>query len=123
MADRDRQQLAVAYWNWVLTRNPADHPTQDRTGTLCAQGRGDRFWFLAGGAAEDRIERRCTVPFGTQIIVPVMAFVLHFAEMDDCRNNAKVASLAPFTFGTLGWRSCPFSLVRPNRAATPHLSS
>ena len=81
-----------------MGRDPAENPTVDRTGALCSHGQGNGVWFLAGGAAEDRIERRCTVTSGTQIVVPVMAFVLDFTDLRDCQSNAKVASLAPYTF-------------------------
>jgi hypothetical protein len=94
----DRPALARAYWDWLFDRDAAQNPTLDRTGALCSFHQGAKYWYLAGGAEADRIERRCTIPYGMPVVVPVMSFVLQFTKPEDCEANVKVASLAPFTF-------------------------
>jgi hypothetical protein len=97
LAGKTRAQVAAAYWQWLLDRDAAQNPTQDRTGALCGARQAGEWWFLAGAAEADRIERRCTVPFGMPIVVPVMAVLLNFDDAKICADNEKLASLAPFT--------------------------
>jgi uncharacterized protein YecT (DUF1311 family) len=93
----ERQDIARGYWNWLYDREPAQNPTLDRTGELCNFHQGAKYWYLAGGAEADRIERRCAVPYGMPVVVPVMAILLQFAKPQMCEDNVKLAELAPFT--------------------------
>jgi hypothetical protein len=97
LAGKSRAQVAAAYWQWLLDRDAAQTPTLDRTGALCGAKQPGEWWFLAGAAEADRIERRCTVPYGTPIVVPVMAVLLNFSDAKACSDNEKLASLAPHT--------------------------
>jgi hypothetical protein len=93
----DRPTVASGYWTWLLDRESAQNPAQDRTGAACTLKQGEKFWYLAGAAEADRIERNCIVPYGTTMVVPVMAILLVFDEMKGCQKNKELASLAPFT--------------------------
>lgn len=95
--DLERAVMARQYWDWLTDRDPSQNATRDRSGALCGLNQDPKFWFLAGAAAEDRIERRCTVPAGMPLVVPVMAMLLQFDKTEDCEANAKLASLAPYT--------------------------
>ena len=97
VAGKDRPAMANGYWDWLLGRDAAQNPTLDRSGALCDLNQGSQLWYLAGAAEADRIERRCTVPFGRQIVVPVMAIFLNFDAPDLCKANERLASLSPFT--------------------------
>lgn len=97
VAGKDRPALANGYWDWLMGRDASQNPTNDRTGALCALQQGPDTWYLAGAAEADRIERRCTVPFGRQIVVPVMAVFLSFDTLEMCKANEKLASLSPYT--------------------------
>ena len=96
-AGLERQVLARRYWDWLYDRDPAQNPSLDRTGDLCNLKQGSQFWYLAGGAEADRIERRCTVPYGMPVVIPVMAMLLQFDKAENCEANVKLAELAPFT--------------------------
>lgn len=97
MGGLDRPKVASGYWMWLLDREPALNPVQDRTGAACTLKQGDKFWYLAGAQESERIERRCAVPYGTTLILPVMAIMLNFGEMGDCQKNKELASLSPYT--------------------------
>ncbi|MGE0333143.1 MAG: hypothetical protein AB7P37_20885 [Ramlibacter sp.] len=96
-AGQQRPALAAQYWQWLLDRDPAQNPAADRTGAACALKQGDGYWYLAGAAAPDRVERRCAVPFGMPLVVPVMAVLLPFDNPQDCARNARIAALSPFS--------------------------
>lgn len=91
------KQTASAFWNWLLDRDSADNPTLDRDGGLCEARQKGQFWFLAGAEASARIERTCTVPFGTNVVIPVTSAMLTSNSDDLCTATAEVARLSPHT--------------------------
>ncbi|WP_129778354.1 lysozyme inhibitor LprI family protein [Peristeroidobacter soli] len=64
---------AERYWVWLMSHSRERNPTQDITGDLCGANQNGPVWFLAGGDAKARINRRCTVPQGKYILLPAFA--------------------------------------------------
>ena len=59
------------WWNWTLSIPKEQHPRDDYTPEKCTANQGGPVWFLAdqlGG----REERRCTVPAGKAILIPLL---------------------------------------------------
>lgn len=96
-ASLEVRQTASAFWDWLLDRDAAENPTLDRTGSLCASRQKGQLWFLAGADASARIERTCTVPFGTNVVIPVTSAMLTSNSDDLCAATAEVARLSPHT--------------------------
>src|SRR6185437_3171085 len=71
-------QLAVAWWQYVLGQPAATNPLQDTTGAHCATGQTGPVFFLAGTSGSGTVTRQCTVPAGKQLFFPLLnAFDVH----------------------------------------------
>lgn len=94
---KDTKQIAYAFWDWLINRGGAPNPTQDRTGAECAVNQKGSFWFLAGAQTTDRVERSCSVPYGVNVVVPVISLLLSSDDSEVCKNLVEVAQLSPYT--------------------------
>jgi len=67
-------EWGARWWQWVLQIPAATNPNLDATGADCAEGQSGEVWFLAGsfGTLPSPIDRHCTVPTGTSLLVPVL---------------------------------------------------
>ena len=64
--------LPARWWAWAAAA-PADrNPVADRTGRWCAEGQPADVWFLAGTFGEEGVRRRCTVPAGRPVYLPLL---------------------------------------------------
>jgi len=61
--------LTAGWWNWVAGFPAASSPL---TSEGCDTTQTGHVWFLAGSASSDPVRRRCTVPTGTRLVVPVV---------------------------------------------------
>lgn len=95
--NKDVRQMADAFWQWLMNRDPAQNPALDRTGQACQVHQKGSYWFLAGGQASDRIERTCTVPYGVNVVLPVMASMMATDDEDVCKATMELARLSPYT--------------------------
>jgi uncharacterized protein YecT (DUF1311 family) len=93
----DHKETAMAFWNWLLNHKANQNPSTDRTGEQCAILQNFDFWFLAGADAADKVERKCTVPYGVNIVIPVMSLMLAGDIESGCKSTSEVAKLAPHT--------------------------
>jgi hypothetical protein len=62
--------LAARWVQWVAAASALHDPVADETGEDAAANQPDDVWFLAGSYGEV-LERRCTVPAGRALFVPV----------------------------------------------------
>jgi hypothetical protein len=62
--------LAARWVQWVASASALHNPVADETGEDAAGNQPDDVWFLAGSYGET-LERRCTVPTGRGLFVPV----------------------------------------------------
>lgn len=64
-------ELAQSWWRWVFRARDGMRPTQDPTGAQCHVGQAGNTWFLAGTHGTGPVVRRCTVPQGRHLFLPV----------------------------------------------------
>ena len=80
---------AAEWWVWICGISPRDHPTRVRD-TAQETDTGDGpVRFLAGtfGEFEEGVHRKCTIPAGKAIFVPVVTVISSVAEGDDARGR------------------------------------
>lgn len=75
-------EWAVDWWQWALAQPVATNPVLDTTGAQCANGQRGQVWFLAGSFGSDPVTRRCSVPAGKALLIPVLNLG-YFAFPDD----------------------------------------
>ena len=63
-------QLTAAWWQWALTA-PVP-PYLDPDGRFCGEGQRGSVWFLAGTAGGAPVNRRCEVPEGKYLLLPII---------------------------------------------------
>lgn len=93
-------ELAQSWWRW-LHRAPEDElPTRDPTGALCHLGQAGSVWFLAGIEGSGPVSRRCSVPAGRHVFLPVRVRLEHSMpgrrrDCDEVREAATTGIDAP----------------------------
>lgn len=65
----DRSQLTTRWWQWAMAL-PVE-PQHDPDGRACALGQQGNVWFLAGTDGTRPVQRRCALPTGLHLLVPV----------------------------------------------------
>lgn len=63
--------LQAAWWQWAFSLPKNHSPLYDKTGGYCALGQHGDVWFLAGNAG-GKSTRRCTIPAGMQVLIPLV---------------------------------------------------
>jgi hypothetical protein len=63
--------LAARWVQWVAASGPLKNPVEDSTGEYAAEHQPDDVWFLAGTSGK-RHERRCFVPAGRDLFLPLV---------------------------------------------------
>jgi len=65
-------EWSARWWQWILQIQAPTNPNLDSTGADCAEGQSGQVWFLAGsfGTLPTPVNRFCTVPTGTSLLVP-----------------------------------------------------
>ena len=58
---------------WTHSLPAAIHPAADATGELCGLGQAGPVFFLAQAGDQEAIERTCTVPAGTALLLPLLS--------------------------------------------------
>ena len=57
---------------WAHSLPAAIHPASDPTGALCGLGQVGPVFFLVQAGGQDAVERTCTVPAGTALLLPLL---------------------------------------------------
>jgi len=70
------------WWRWLLENPATGSPILDPTGDQCGAHQPADVWFLVGSFGGDPVVRRCTVPVGRPILVPLINFG-YFAFLSD----------------------------------------
>lgn len=82
---RDLSALAVSWWQWLMSAPDGSDILADNSGDLCSLGQEGDIWYLAGSYESDKVTRRCVVPQGKYIFVPVADTMLwDSADGQDC---------------------------------------
>jgi hypothetical protein len=69
------KQLAVQWWQWVLSIPVSVNPLLDATGADCMVGQRGSDWFLVGAFGGSSATRSCSIPQGASLFVPVVNVV------------------------------------------------
>lgn len=69
----DQPELTARWWRWALHAPIA--PYLDPDGRLCDYDQGGPVWFLAGTDGSGTVRRRCVVPNGKYLLLPVINMV------------------------------------------------
>jgi len=96
------KQLQHEWWQWVMAIPSSDSPVCDKTGDRCSVGQRGDVWFLAGSTG-GKITRKCTVPEGVSLLVPVVNnFCFPDAAYTDaaCTSDT-IAFIDSFSSGTV----------------------
>jgi hypothetical protein len=69
--DRSQVEWSEAYLQWIATFARGNSPVSDTTGALCAAKQDGDVWFLAASDGTGPVERRCSIPAGKTLFVPL----------------------------------------------------
>ncbi|MBW8810094.1 MAG: hypothetical protein JF591_15005, partial [Lysobacter sp.] len=66
-------EWTVRWWRWAHSFVDGARPYQDPDGSRCALGQDEDspVWFLAGTDGRSQVRRRCQIPAGKHLLVPV----------------------------------------------------
>ncbi|QQP97670.1 hypothetical protein [Lysobacter enzymogenes] len=72
-------EWTIRWWRWTRSFPDGLEPYLDRDGRRCAMGQDDDgpVWFLAGTDGRFDARRRCRVPAGKHLLVPVINMYFH----------------------------------------------
>lgn len=72
-------EWTVRWWRWAHSFADGERPYQDPDGSRCALGQDEDgpVWFLAGTDGRSGVRRRCQVPVGKHLLVPVINMYSH----------------------------------------------
>lgn len=62
---------AAKWHQWLISSPQQENPAADSSGTFCAIRQSEPVWFLAGSLG-DSVERTCEIPYGKDILIPVI---------------------------------------------------
>lgn len=66
------EQLSARWWRWANSFPQALAPYRDPDGRLCDIGQEGAVWFLAGTDGSAWVQRRCIVPSGKHVFLPII---------------------------------------------------
>ena len=75
IAGVSQAEYAIRWWQWAHRSRRGVRPFQDPTGALCGLHQAGDVWFLAGTDGTDDIVRRCTMPTGKHLFLPVITMI------------------------------------------------
>ena len=91
--DRSQAEWSQAYLQWVAAFPRGSSPVSDTTGALCGAKQDGDVWFLASSDGTAPVERRCAVPAGKTLFVPIASVLERSGNREpDCAAMARVAS-------------------------------
>jgi len=69
---RGYAELSAQWWRWTDGFPSGMEPYRDRDGRWCAIGQSGSVWFLAGTDGSTSMKRRCNVPIGKHLFLPII---------------------------------------------------
>lgn len=91
--DHPQAEWAVTYLQWIAAFPRGSSPVTDTSGALCGAKQDGDVWFLASSDGTAPVERRCSVPAGKTLFVPIAGTVERSGSKDpDCRALARIAA-------------------------------
>lgn len=65
-------ELSARWWRWTDRFPSGMEPYRDPDGRWCGIAQEGPVWFLAGTDGSDSVKRRCSVPVGKHVFLPVI---------------------------------------------------
>lgn len=91
--DRSQAEWSEAWLQWVAAFARDSSPISDTTGALCAAKQEGDVWFLATSDGTAAVERRCAIPAGKTLFVPVVNTMERSGNREpDCDSMARIAA-------------------------------
>jgi hypothetical protein len=89
------RQWSNRWWNWMVGQPSITNPTEDHDGNFANNCQTyDNVYFLCGTTKTDTIKRKCTVPDGKSILLPVICFEHSLIEDPSIKNPHELLELA-----------------------------
>ena len=113
-------EWTILWWNWALSIPKRINPVVDKSGEYAHIGQPPDVWFLAGRfGSEDKSfpHRRCTIPYGTPILLPVLNCEANQLEYPYLRNELDLINHVSDDIDTVVKKDClingePLPLMR-----------
>jgi hypothetical protein len=76
----------IKWWKWILSIPKEKNPVLDKSGLFLAEGQSDpNVWFLAGTFGGS-VVRKCRIPLGKAILMPIINYECSFADEPSIKN-------------------------------------
>jgi hypothetical protein len=83
-------QWIVKWWRWLLSIPKENNPAFDTSGVHASEKQQDpNVWFLAGTFGGS-VVRKCKVPVGKAILIPIINYECSFADEPTITNQAEL---------------------------------
>jgi hypothetical protein len=86
------EDYATLFWQWLVSIPKESNPHDDSTGKLATNGQTMStlpVFFLCIGSSERPVIRKCHVPKGKGILIPLMVVELCYKEVKDRTNHTE----------------------------------
>ena len=91
--DHTQVDWSEAYLQWIAAFPRDASPVSDGSGALCAAKQDGDVWFLAASNGGAPVERKCSVPSGKTLFVPLAVTVERSGNKEpDCASMAHIAA-------------------------------
>lgn len=86
------EEWAALWCNWLLSISKKKNPAIDETGKYCSMNQNNEaVWFLAGTFGNIvPVKRRCTIPAGKAILLPILEKEDSFQEDRDLKTEEEL---------------------------------
>jgi hypothetical protein len=71
-SEEPADSLAARWWLWAGSTPTETNPVTDTTGRQCSGMQPTDVWFLAGTFGDGPVTRKCKIPSGRQVFLPVL---------------------------------------------------
>jgi hypothetical protein len=92
VGDHSQVEWSEAYLQWVASFPRGSSPISDTTGELCAARQDGDVWFLASSDGTAPVTRRCAIPAGKTLFVPITSTTERSGNIEpNCPTMAHIA--------------------------------
>jgi hypothetical protein len=90
---RTLSDWSIEWWQWITSIPELHNPAIDETGENCCQHQSGPVWKLAG-TTKGHAERRCNIPHGSAILIPVITTQCSFVKYEQAHSIEDLQSIA-----------------------------
>ncbi|MGA7368072.1 MAG: hypothetical protein WBX01_03015 [Nitrososphaeraceae archaeon] len=89
------QEWSNRWWSWMVGQPEGTNPTRDSSGQNANNCQFyDDVYFLCGTTETEKVHRKCTIPEGKSILVPVICYEHSLLEDDKIVNPNELLKLS-----------------------------